>query len=235
MLVGMMTAEQLVRARNKKNWEQSEAAARLGISQPYLSLLEAGKRVITKPLALRAVQIYQLPPTALPVEKSFESLPKPDEEKLATDIANLGYSKLAHLKKKSPKKNPAEILLTALSAENLDSRLVEALPWLAYNFADLDWNQVIKFAKINDLQNRLGFIVNVARRLAEMASNKEKLNQLRQMEEKLSASRLFREDTLCHASMTEAEGNWLRANRPQEAKFWRILTDLSPEHLDYVK
>jgi transcriptional regulator with XRE-family HTH domain len=231
----MITGDQLVRARNKKNWEQAEAAARLGISQPYLSLLEAGKRVITKPLARRAVQVYQLPPTALPVEKSFESLPEPDEEKLATDIANLGYSKLAHLKKKSPKKNPAEVLLTALSAKNLESRLVEALPWLAYNFADLHWDQTIKAAKINDLQNRLGFIVNIARRLAEKAGNNEKSNQLRQAEEKLAVSRLFLEDTLCHDSMTEAEKNWLKVNRSPEAEFWRLLTELSPDHLDYAK
>ena len=218
-------------------WEQADAALRLGISQPYLSLLEAGKRVITKPLARRVVQVYQLPPTALPVEKSFESLPEISEENLATDIANLGYVKLAHLKKRSLKKNPAEVLLTALSAKDLDSRLVEALPWLAYNFADLDWQQVIKIAKINNLQNRLGFVVNVARRLAERAikEDEEKQNQLQSVEEQLLVSRLYREDTLCHDSMTRVERKWLKSNRPPEAKLWRLLTDLSPDHLDYVK
>jgi hypothetical protein len=42
----------------------------------------------------------------------------------------------------------------------------------------------------------------------------------------LERSRLMREDTLCHESLTEAERRWLRKNRPAEAKHWRLLTDL---------
>ena len=230
-----MIGEQLLQARRNRNWEQAEAAQRLGISQPYLSLLEAGKRTITKPLARRAVKVYKLPPTALPVETSLEDLPAPDEANLSTEVAALGYPKLAHLKKRIAKKNPAEILLTALGADDLDSRLVEALPWLAVEFADLDWQETIKIAKINDLQNRLGFIVNVARRLTERAGAAEKTNKLRRAEEALEFSRLYREDTLCRASMTRAERKWLEINRSAEAKFWRLLTDLAPEHLDYAE
>ncbi len=230
-----MIGEQLLRARQNRNWEQAEAAEKLGISQPYLSLLETGKRAITKPLARRAIKLYNLPPTALPVIRLLEQLPAPREGNLASEIAALGYPKLAHLKKKTAGKNPAEVLLTALSAENLDSRLVEALPWLAFEFADLNWKEAIKIAKINDLQNRLGFIVNVARRLAESTIAIEKTNKLRQAEENLSFSRLYREDTLCRASMTQAERKWLETNRSAEAKFWRLLTDLAPEHLDYAE
>ncbi|HEY0461126.1 MAG TPA: helix-turn-helix transcriptional regulator [Pyrinomonadaceae bacterium] len=230
-----MIGEQLLRARQNRNWEQAEAAEKLGISQPYLSLLETGKRVVTKPLAERAVKLYKLPPTALPIESLPEELSTPQEDNLASQIAALGYPKLAYVKGKSAKKNPAEVLLTALSAEDLDSRLVEALPWLAARYADLDWKEVIKIAKINDLQNRLGFVVNVARRLTERIDNTERANVLRQAEETLSSSRLYREDTLCRASITEAERKWLKTNRSAEAKFWRLLTDLSPEHLDYAE
>ena len=228
-----MIGEQLLRARQNRNWEQAEAAEKLGISQPYLSLLEAGKRRITKPLAKRAIKLYKLPPTALPIEHLPEELPVPQERNLASEIAALGYSKLAHVKGKTPKKNPAEVLLTALSAMDLDSRLVESLPWLAAKYADLDWDETIRIAKINDLQNRLGFIVNVARRLVDRAHDTGRADTLRRIEETLSFSRLYREDTLCRASMTEAERKWLKGNRPAEAKFWRLLTDLSPEHLDY--
>jgi hypothetical protein len=35
--------------------------------------------------------------------------------------------------------------------------------------------------------------------------------------------------------MTNAEKKWLEKNRPAEARSWRLLTDLEPEHLDYVK
>jgi transcriptional regulator with XRE-family HTH domain len=230
-----MIGEQLLQARQNRNWEQAEAAKKLGISQPYLSLLETGKRTVTKPLARRAIKLYKLPPTALPIESLPEDLSAPQEGNLASEIAELGYPKFAHLKGKSAKKNPAEVLLTALSAENLDSRLVEALPWLAAKYAELDWKETIKIAKINDLQNRLGFIVNVARRLAERVNDTERADKLRTVEESLAFSRLYREDTLCRASMTKAERKWLETNRSAEAEFWRILTDLAPEHLDNVK
>lgn len=228
-----MIGEQLLEARQNRKWEQAEAAAKLGISQPYLSLLETGKRRITKPVARRAIKLYEMPPTALPIESLPERLLKAEEGSLASEIAALGYPKLAHLKAKTSKKNPAEVLLTALSAMDLDSRLVEALPWLAAKYADLDWRQTIKIAKINDLQNRLGFIVNIACRLADRARDTERADKLRQVEETLSFSRLYREDTLCRASMTEAERKYLKAKRPAEARFWRLLADLSPEHLDY--
>jgi len=230
-----MIGEQLLQARQNRKWEQAEAAEKLGISQPYLSLLEMGKRAITKPLAQRAIKLYKLPPTVLPIQPLPERLSKAEEGSLASEIAALDYPKLAHLKKKMSGKNPAEVLLTVLSAEDLDSRLVEALPWLAAKYSALDWRETIKIAKINDLQNRLGFVINVARRLAERIDNTEKANVLRRAEETLSFSRLYREDTLCRASMTEAERKWLKTNRSAEAKFWRLLTDLTPEHLDYAE
>lgn len=97
--------------------------------------------------------------------------------------------------------------MTTLGAKNLDARLREALPWIVFNFADLDWRQIIKLAKINDLQNRLGFIVSLARRLAEKTGDKEKIKLLRLLEEEFSLSRLYREDTFCSSSMTNAERN----------------------------
>lgn len=231
----MISGKQLLQARKKRNWEQVEAAERLGISQPYLSLLEKGKRPLTKSLANLVVKVYDLPPTALPIEKFLGKLPTVGEKQLAAEIAALGYPKLAHLNRNGRKKNPAEVLLIALGAKNLDARLREALPWIVFNFTELDWRQIIKLAKINDLQNRLGFIVSLARRLAEKTGDKEKVKLLGILEEELSLSRLYREDTFCSSSMTNAERKWLETNRSPEAHFWRLLTDLEPEHLDYVK
>jgi hypothetical protein len=65
-------------------------------------------------------------------------------------------------------------------------------------------------AKIPDLQNRLGFITTVARKVAENKSDKPKAALLSQRETQLEESRLAREDTLCHDSLTEAERGWLR-------------------------
>ena len=49
----------------------------------------------------------------------------------------------------------------------------------------------------------------------------------------LDRSRLVKEDTLCHDSLTEAERKWLRVNRPAEAAHWNLLTDMQVEHLPH--
>jgi hypothetical protein len=74
----------------------------------------------------------------------------------------------------------------------------------------------------------------VARRLAELRGEREKAALLATEESRLERSRLAREDTLCHESLTEAEKKWLRKNRPPEARHWGLLTDLSPERLDHA-
>lgn len=229
-----MTGEQLRRARQRKNWEQDQAAARLGVSQPYLSLLEAGKRPLTKSLTRRAVRVYNLSAIHLPTEKLFDEPENIGENELAKNLAALGYPKLAHLKA-GRKKNPAQVLLSALEKRDLDSRLVEALPWLAAKFADLDWETIFKIAKANDLQNKLGFIITLASRLAERSGNRDKTELLRRQELRLKSSRLYGEGTLCRDSMTAVEKKWLRKVRLAEARFWRLLTDLSIEHIDYVE
>ena len=139
------------------------------------------------------------------------------------------------LVKLKQKKNPAEVLLSALKSDNLDSRIAEALPWIIFNFPHIDWHTVIKIAKINDLQNRLGFIVNLAEKLAAKSNDSYKLKIIRERRLELTNSRLWREDTLCNNSLTEVEKKWLKNNRSKEAKFWRILTDLDVKHLNYAR
>jgi hypothetical protein len=90
-------------------------------------------------------------------------------------------------------------------------------------------------AKVNDLQNKLGFLTSVARRLAQNLGKRDTATLLRDKESVLERSRLIREDTLCHESLSQAEGTWLRSNRSKEAKHWHLLTDLSPKHLSLSK
>jgi hypothetical protein len=155
------------------------------------------------------------------------------EAVLAADLAALGYPGFSHLKTRH-KKNPAEVLLSALSARDLNSRLTEALPWLLLEYSDLDWQSLVTEAKARDLQNRLGFLVSVARRIAERQGNREKAEWLRSKEVTLESFRLLLEDTLCHDSLTRAEREWLDTSRSEDAKYWRLLTDLTPEHLSYA-
>ena len=83
-------------------------------------------------------------------------------------------------------------------------------------------------------KNTLGFVTYVACRFAEKRNENDKVELLRKQELVLERSRLLLEDTLCHDFLTQAEKRWLETNRSDEAKYWRLLTDLSPEHLSYV-
>jgi hypothetical protein len=145
----------------------------------------------------------------------------------------LGYPGFSHLKARR-KKNPAEVLLSALSAQDLNSRLTEALPWVMLKYSDLDWNSLIREVKVRDLQNRLGFVTSVARAVAERQGDQVKAELLRSKEAALARSRLLMEDTLCRDSLTKTERQWLNTARSKDAKYWRLLTDLRPEHLSYA-
>lgn len=228
-----MTGRQLKSARELKGWSQEYAASRLGVSQPYLSMLERDERRVPAQLARKAAGVYRMSAVVLPTTLTWDRVRPADEDTLAMDLAALGYPGLSYLKPKR-KRNPAEVLISALSARDLDVRLTEALPWVLLEFPDLDWRWLVAAAKLNDLQNKLGFITGVARRLAEMSGDSETAALLGREEEALERSRLMSEDTLCHDSLTEPERRWLRKNRPEEAKHWGLLTDMSPEHLSHA-
>lgn len=228
-----MTGKDLKSGREEKGWTQEEAAARLGMSQPYLSLLEKGVRRVPEKLARKAASALGLSAATLPVGTRWEGVQPKHANTLAMDLSALGYPGFAYLKSKR-KKNPGEILLSALSAKCLESRVAEALPWLLLQYPDLDWDSLIIAAKTRDLQNRLGFVTTLARRVAEKRGENNKAELLRKQEQVLERSRLFLEDTLCNDSLTQAERRWLKTNRPPDAKHWRVLTDLSAEHLSYA-
>lgn len=228
-----MTGLQFRQGRRNKHWTQQKAAARLGVSQPYLALMESGKRRVPERLARRAARLYTLSPTLLPWSADWAEAPPWSGQELAAALAGLGYPGLAWVRP-ARKRNPAEVLLAALSCDDLESRLAEALPWLVLRYPDLDWEWLVPAAKTQDLQNRLGFVTALARRLAAQQGDQELAALLARQESRLDGARLVREDTLCHRSLSEAERRWLRENRPVEARQWNLLTDLSPQHLSYA-
>jgi transcriptional regulator with XRE-family HTH domain len=228
-----MVGRQLLEGRQKKGWSQKKAAFRLGVSQPYLSLLERGERRLTEKLAHKVVDLYELSADALPVSTGLGEARSVNEDKLAAELADLGYPGLSYLGQ-GQKKNPAEVVASALSVSNLDSRLVEALPWVLINHPNMDWQWLVQTAKLCNLQNRLGFLVEVARQVAENSGERDTSSLLAEQESVLEQARLACEGTLCHDSLTNAERNWLRDSRTEEAKRWGLLTDLSPSHLSYA-
>ena len=229
-----MNANNLRAARFAKAWSQVEAATRLGVSQPYLAMLERGQRPLTPKLAQRAAKVYDLAPTAVP--RSQRQLPvRVNATTLARDLAGLGYPGFAYLRSRHwTPKNPGEVLLGSLAQDDLEPRIVEALPWLALRYSTLDWSWVVREAKVRDLQNRLGFVVGLARQLAVRVGDARKARSLANLEEHLERSRLAREDTLCRASLPEPERRWLAEHRPEAAQHWNLLTDWTVDALRYA-
>lgn len=228
-----MTAVELRQARKAKGWTQQEAAERLGLSQTYLSLLEQGKRQVPKSRVQRLLSVYDsLSPLALPMRGQKEWAGMGDL-KLAQQLGGLGYPGFAYMRTRATW-NPAELLVAALTKDELESRTAEALPWLVLTYGNMDWNWVVRQTKLHDVQNRLGFVLTLARSLAERMNDTAVANRLREVEKQLHASVLRRELTFCHDHMLPAERRWLKHNSTPEAKHWNVLSDLSVEHLSHA-
>ena len=225
-----MRPEQLRSARQTAGLTQQQAADRLGVSQAYLALLERGRRPVTAPLGMKIVKLYRLVPTALPLES--DGIDSWHSSSLAAALASLGYPGFRQLRG-AHRKNPAVVLLAAIVASEVEVRVIGALPWLVVEYSDLDWGWLIREAKLRDVQNRLGFIVTLARQVAEKRGDGPAASRLREIEEVLDRARLVREDSLCQASLSEAERRWLRRTRPVEAAHWNLLTDLNAQFLPY--
>lgn len=236
-----MSGEGLRKARKERGWTQAEAGERLGVSQAYVALLEKGRRPVPDDLARKAVREFKLSPAFLPAEKPSAAT----GEKLARDLSRLGYPGFAYMRG-GWLKNPAEVLLTALAQPNLDSRVAEALPWLLLHYPEVDSDWLVTEARLLNLTNRLGFVVDLARRVLERMGtadpprkdkndgNSSRYQALTRLSDTLAAGRLAVEDTFGQASLTETERNWFRANRPREAEFWNLLTNWQPEFLQFT-
>jgi hypothetical protein len=155
-----------------------------------------------------------------------------DNQLLTEMLARLGYPGFAYLSTRTHKKNPSEFLLTALSQQSLDARVAAGLPWVAFKFAKPD-SWLVENARKFNLQNKLGFVVTLAKRVAE-SHNQSRLSELSQLEQTLDESRLVKEDFLPRPPRTETEKQWLRNNRTEDAAHWNLLTRMRPEHIQYA-
>lgn len=226
-----MTHDLLLAARRTRGWTQKRAARQLGVTQAYLSMLERGRRVPTPAFALRLAEVYSLSPAALPLPDGGWQPPAAGDREIATELARLGYPGLARGRGKPA--NPALLLVTALSLPDLDRHLIAALPWLLVRYPEIDTAWLLDRARRLDLQNRLGFIVTLAREVREFRG--EAVPQgLAELESALDRSRLARFGTLCQTSMSEEEGRWLFEHRSETARHWNLLTDLKAEDLPYA-
>jgi transcriptional regulator with XRE-family HTH domain len=228
-----MTAGQWKTGREQAGLTQVTAAESLGVSQPYLSQLETGLRAAGAGLARKAAKLYALSPAVLPLaEPRGARQVRPDD--LQRSLASLGYPGFGHVRFRAAA-NPAGVVLDAVMQHHLETRLVEALPWVLGTYPDLNWNWLRDHAKLQNAQNRLGYLVHLARQTVHVLSGRENATAaLSRWEEELEEARLAREGTLCRDFMPDAEREWTRKNRPKAAAHWNLLTDLSAEQLWYV-
>ena len=77
--------------REEKGWSQEQTARRLGVSEPYLSMLERDERRLPEQLALKAAGFYGLSAAVLPTTLTWDSVRPADEDPLALNLAALGY------------------------------------------------------------------------------------------------------------------------------------------------
>jgi hypothetical protein len=196
--------------------------------------MEHGRRPVPDHAARAVVRLLRLPASALPLPESTGNEPA-SEPWIERALARLGYPGFAYRKKPGARRNPAEVLLRALACDDLDPRLVEALPWLLLQFEGFVLEKLAVPAKLGDLQNRLGFIVSLAREVAELDPRwRHRTGELRHLETSLEPSRLAREEAYGTVASTESMRDWLRDNRSSAAEHWNILSDLKTEHLPYA-
>jgi transcriptional regulator with XRE-family HTH domain len=208
-----MTAN-LQRWRRRNSLTQVDAAALLGVSQPYLSLLEKGARPLTAQLRHRLRVLH-------PAQGRHSA-----GEAFRAQFSALGYPGFAHVSPSRPRPSPDALLLSVLARPDVDSRVVEALPWLVRRYAaqlDLAW--LVRQAKLQNLQNRLGFVLQTAGAATP---------ELPAVVQELERARLLQEATLCWDSMPAATRGWMRVNRPALAVRWNVVTTLRPEDTSHA-
>lgn len=223
-----MHGHALRQARSNLGLSQLEAAALLGVSQPLLSLIEKGERAVTPALAERAVTKLRVTAELLPIA----SEKRHNDAQLAADFGRMGYPGYTHLK--GQPRNPAELLFDALNRPDLDARLVEALPWLPLRFPNMDWDWLITKAKVHNRQNRLGFVVALAARIAAKHTDRSVARRLSDVLEILEEARLAKTDTLCQESWPPSQRKFAREQRSALAAHWKLDTRLTEENLAHL-
>jgi hypothetical protein len=84
-----------------------------------------------------------------------------------------------------------------------------------------------------DQQNRLGFVVALAKDVAARHGDLASAATLAAVETRLERGRLVREYTISRETMTDAERRRLASARSSLAAHWNVLSDLRAESLPY--
>jgi transcriptional regulator with XRE-family HTH domain len=221
--------------RKKAGKTQADAARGVGVRQPFVCAVEKGLRPVTPRLKN---WLYSVCPEALTARSTPIAAPSEPSysELLKEHLGNLGYPGFAYLARMPRKVDPLLVLLGALNTEDLDQRVIEALPWVLAHQRDLDWRKLTDEVRLRNLQNRLGSLLEVTVEATNKLHLSDTTVKLEPWLNWLREARLYKEDTLCKKSLTQVERRRLHRSRPKAARFWRLLTDLNAKEVaDVVK
>ncbi|MGB8258702.1 MAG: helix-turn-helix transcriptional regulator [Terracidiphilus sp.] len=231
--------------RKKAGKTQVDAARAVGVRQPFVCAVEKGLRPVTPALKnwMYSVCPQALTETSTPLasasghrhwQSAIDREAAPYSEVLKELLGNLGYPGFAYLARRPRKVDPLLVLLDALNTEDLDQRVTEALPWVLAHQLDLDWKKLTDEVRLRNLQNRLGFLLEVTVEATRKLHLNDVTVKLEPWLNWLREARLYKEDTLCKKSLTQVERGRLHRSRPKAARFWRLLTDLNAKEVANV-
>ena len=226
---------ELRRYRGHERLSQARLAQALGVSQAYVSQLETGARKVSKKLAAKLAalpKLEHLPATVFPEHLDVDTF----DRDIAADLAALGYDGVAAAEGRVPK-NPAAVIVAILRRRQVAPAITAAIPWLLIRFPELNTKWLVDQTRLNNLQNRLGFLTELAYEIAQTHFaagyfDEAHLVRLEAMRGELEKSRLAHEDTLAR-ELTPAERQFFQEHRSETARHWNLLTGLTREQLPY--
>ena len=213
-----------------RNLSQGALARALGVTQAYVSQLESGARPVSRQLVERLGALPDLPGTVIPA--AHEAIDDADAD-LAADAGALGYPAFAAAAARRPR-NPAAVIVSILARQQVAPSVMAAVPWLLLAHAEIDAALLVAQVRLRNLQNRLGFLTDLAIELAggSFRLDAAHLDKLRSLRADLESSRLANEGTLARV-LTSTERQFFEEHRSAAARHWHLLTGLTAAQLPY--
>ena len=207
------------------------------MTQAYVSQLECGTRRVSKKLAAKLAALptlAHLAPTVFP--EDLAPLDGVDLD-LAGDLAALGYPGFTAVDGRAPA-NPASVIVSILRQRHVAPGVMAAIPWVLLRFPDINTAWLIDRARLNNLQNRLGFLTELACEVARPRAtagrfDEAHLAKLEALRDALESSRLAKEDTLAR-ELTPSERQFFEEHRTAAARHWNLLTGLTKDTLPHA-
>lgn len=214
---------------------QSDLARRACTLQPRLAVMESAEDPTLPRLewlervakALRVTVCSLLSERATAEVKPLSALPE-DVENLAAHLKGLG-APLTGPSRKNRSFSPEAVVLGVLRLVP-SSRMVECLPGLLLRQAMND-QKLLRLARERGLVNRLGFVVDVAKAVAEENGNREKVSRLHTLSKKLwsERDREAQEFLMSEAPEDPEFRNWVKKKTPLPGKKWGVYGAYSLE------